>query len=99
MNAPDLQTSELEAYRDTVRRFVAAEIAPFHEQWENDGIVPRELWLNAGAIGMLCPNLATDYGGAGADFRYSSVVIEELARVGASGPGFALHSDIIVPYI
>jgi acyl-CoA dehydrogenase len=99
VNAPLLHNSELEAYRDTVRRFVAAEVTPFHEQWEKDGIVPRTLWAKAGAIGILCPNLAAEYGGAGADFRYSSVVIEEFARAGASGPGFALHSDIIVPYI
>jgi acyl-CoA dehydrogenase len=92
-------TADHTAYRDTVRRFIAAEITPFHQQWENDGIVPRELWRKAGAIGLLCPNLPEEYGGGGADFLFSSIVIEELARAGASGPAFGLHSDIIVPYI
>jgi acyl-CoA dehydrogenase len=92
-------TTEQAAYRDTVKRFVAEEIAPFHLQWENDGIVPRELWRKAGAVGLLCPNLPEEYGGGGADFSFSTIVIEELARAGASGPSFGLHSDIIVPYI
>ena len=49
--------------------------------------------------GILCPTVSEEYGGAGADFLFSTVVIEELARVGASGPGFYLHSDIVAPYI
>lgn len=92
-------TPELAAYRETVRRFIAEEIAPYHQQWEKDGIVPRALWVKAGAIGLICPNLPEEYGGGGADFRFSAVVIDELARAGASGPAFPLHSDIIVPYI
>jgi acyl-CoA dehydrogenase len=92
-------TPEHEAYRDTVRRFVAGEITPFHEQWEKDGIVPRELWRKAGAVGLLCPNLPEQYGGGGADFLCSVIVAEELGRAGASGPAFGLHSDIVVPYI
>jgi alkylation response protein AidB-like acyl-CoA dehydrogenase len=92
-------TGELAAYRDTVKRFIAEEITPFHQQWEKDRIVPRELWRKAGAVGLLCPNLPEEYGGGGADFRFSTIVMEEMARAGASGPAFGLHSDIVVPYI
>jgi alkylation response protein AidB-like acyl-CoA dehydrogenase len=99
MRVASSYTTEHTAYRDTVKRFIAGEIAPFHLQWEKDGIVPRELWLKAGAVGLLCPNLPEEYGGGGADFMFSTIVIEELARAGASGPSFGLHSDIIVPYI
>ena len=73
---------------------------PFHEQWERDGIVDREVWRRAGERGLLCFDVDEDFGGPGiADFRYNMVLAEESARAGASGPGFAVHTDIIVPYI
>jgi acyl-CoA dehydrogenase len=92
-------TAEHELFRDQVRRFFDRHIVPHHRQWERDGIVPRSLWLEAGAQGLLCPMLAEEYGGAGADFGYSAIIIEEIARSNCSGPGFPLHSDIVVPYI
>ena len=52
-------------FRKTVRRFVDREIVPFHAQWEKDGIVPRELWLKAGAEGLLCCTVPEEYGGQG----------------------------------
>lgn len=88
-----------ELFRDQVRRFVDEEIVPHHAQWERDGIVPRSLWLKAGARGFLCPMLPQEYGGAGGDFGFSAVVVEELARVNASAVGFTLHSDVAAPYI
>ncbi|CAA9239058.1 MAG: Acyl-CoA dehydrogenase [uncultured Acetobacteraceae bacterium] len=91
--------SEHEMFRDAVRRFFERHVAPHHRQWERDGIVPRSLWLEAGAQGLLCPMLAEEHGGAGGDFGHSAVIIEEIARFNASGVGFPLHSDIVVPYI
>jgi acyl-CoA dehydrogenase len=88
-----------EAFRETVRRFFETEIVPHHRQWERDGIVPRELWRKAGAAGLLCPMMAPEYGGAGGDFGFSAIIIEEIARTNCTGPGFPLHSDIVVPYI
>ncbi|MBX2886435.1 MAG: acyl-CoA dehydrogenase family protein [Granulosicoccus sp.] len=90
---------EHEMFRDQVRRFVETEIVPQHSQWEEDGRVSREAWLKAGENGLLCPTVPEAYGGAGADFLYSAVIMEELARVGAMGPGFNLHSDIVAPYL
>ncbi len=91
--------AEHEMFRDAVRRFFERHVAPHHRQWERDGIVPRSLWLEAGAQGLLCPMLSEEYGGAGGDFGHSAVIIEEIARANASGLGFPLHSDIVVPYI
>ncbi|MBD5633807.1 MAG: acyl-CoA dehydrogenase family protein [Candidatus Eremiobacteraeota bacterium] len=85
--------------RDSARRFCEREIVPFHAQWELDGRVSRDVWRKAGAAGLLCMSLPEEYGGADADFRSSAVLIEELAKVNASGPGFALQSDIVAPYI
>ncbi len=87
-----------EAFRTQFRKFVDREIAPQHRQWERDGIVPRALWRRAGEEGFLCPMLAPEYGGGGGDFGHSAVVVEELARVNATGVAFQLHSDIVVPY-
>jgi len=86
-------------FREQVRRFIEAEIVPHHRQWEHDGMVPRALWREAGRQGLLCCGMPEEYGGAGADFGFSAVLIEELTRAHASGVGFSLHSDIVAPYI
>ncbi|MGA9546391.1 MAG: acyl-CoA dehydrogenase family protein [Rhodomicrobium sp.] len=94
-----LFSEEHELYRDQVRRFIEREITPHHAKWEKDKVVPRSVWLAAGRAGLLCPSISAEYGGCGGDRLHSTVVIEELARAGATGPGFALHSDIVAPYI
>lgn len=92
-------TTEHELFRTQVRRFFEREIVPHHRDWERAGVVPRELWRKAGAEGLLCPMMAEEYGGAGADFGYSAVITEEIGRSNATGVGFPLHSDIVVPYV
>ena len=95
-----LFTEEHEQFRALTRRFVDDEVAPFHAQWERDGIVPRELWKKAGEVGLLCTDVPSEHGGGGVDdFRYNVIITEELARVGASGVGFPLHNDVVVPYL
>jgi alkylation response protein AidB-like acyl-CoA dehydrogenase len=97
---PDVYTSEHEDFRKTARTFYEREVVPFHDQWEQDGIVPRELWLKAGEAGLLCFDVAEEYGGPGVDdFRYNVILSEEQTRAGVSGPGFSVHTDIIVPYL
>ncbi|AFK52536.1 acyl-CoA dehydrogenase family protein [Tistrella mobilis] len=92
-------TEEHELFREQVRRFVEREITPNHAAWEKAGAVDRDAWRKAGEAGLLCAAMPEVYGGAGADFLFSMVVMEELARAGAMGPGFSLHSDIVAPYI
>ena len=86
-------------FRDSARRFIAAEITPFHNEWEKVGVVPRELWRKAGEAGLLCPNVPEAYGGPGAGFLYNVVIAEEMGRAGATGPGFTVHSDMVASYI
>jgi acyl-CoA dehydrogenase len=95
----DLFTSDHETWRDTVRRSIANEIAPHHAKWEQDGVVPRDLWRKAGAAGMLCCTVPEAYGGIGADYLYDVVVFEEMARSGFTGPGFMIHCDLVATYI
>jgi alkylation response protein AidB-like acyl-CoA dehydrogenase len=91
--------SEHQQFRDSVRKFLEQEAVPFHAQWEKDGHIDRALWNKAGEAGMLCSHIPEEYGGMAADFLFSTVVIEEISRLGLSGIGFSLHSDIVAPYI
>jgi acyl-CoA dehydrogenase len=90
---------EHELFRESVRRFLEAEVVPFHDQWEEEGQVDRELWRKAGAQGFLAPTVPEAFGGVGVDYRYNVIVNEEVSRLGLSGIGWSLHSDISVPYI
>jgi alkylation response protein AidB-like acyl-CoA dehydrogenase len=91
---------EHEMFRNALRTFIEREIAPYHKQWEHDGIVPREVWRKAGAQGYLCMNVPEEFGGGGEpDFRYPVIMIEEFTRANCTGPGFSLHNDVMVPYI
>jgi len=88
------------SFRDTVRAFCDKEIVPNHRQWESDGIVPREVWLKAGELGLLGFMMPEEFGGGGiSDFRFNAVLQEELTRAGASGVAFALHTDLVSGYL
>lgn len=96
----DLYDPDHEAFRETVRTFLAKEVTPHHERWEKDGVVDREVWRSAGRRGLLGMAVGEEYGGGGTgDFRYSAVLIEEFARAGASGLALSLHNDIVGPYL
>ena len=88
-----------EMFRETARRFLQRECVPRQQEWDQAGKVDRETWLKAGREGLLCPQLPTEYGGGGGDFGHSAVLAEEAAYANVSGLGFALHSDIVAPYI
>ena len=94
-----LFNADHEAFRDSFRRFVEKEIAPFHEGWEEQGYVDRAVWRKAGENGFLCMTMPEAYGGAGADKLYSVAQMEEIAHAGVSGIGFGLHSEIVAPYL
>jgi alkylation response protein AidB-like acyl-CoA dehydrogenase len=92
---------EHEAFRDSFRRFLEKEVVPHHDQWERDGIVPRQVFAAAGANGFVGMAVPEEYGGGGVDdFRFNVVIGEETARVGATGfgLGLTLHNDIVLPY-
>ena len=91
--------SDHEQFRDTVKKFIDREIAPFHQQWEEDGVVPRELWLKAGETGLLCCSIPEAYGGLGLDYLFQVIMVEEMAKGGYTGPGFYIHSEMAATYI
>jgi acyl-CoA dehydrogenase len=86
-------------FRKRLRDFLAKEVTPFVDQWEADRIVPKSVWQKMGQNGFLCMDVSPAYGGQGADFLHSVIVLEELTRTWHTGLATALHSDIVVPYI
>jgi acyl-CoA dehydrogenase len=94
-----LFSPEHETFRDSVRRFMAQEVVPHDERWQEQGYADKEVWRKAGANGFLCPTMPPEYGGSGADKLYSVVLMEEQARANNSTLGFGLHSEIVAPYL
>ncbi|EJO34114.1 acyl-CoA dehydrogenase family protein [Acinetobacter radioresistens] len=95
----NLFNSDHDAFRETVRKFYEKEVIPYTERYEQQQHVDRDLWNKAGALGLLCPTMPEEYGGAGVDRLYSMILIEEQAYAGDSATGFSLHSDIVANYI
>ena len=93
-----LFSPEHELFREQVRRFCEREIAPHYREWEKTGHSPREFWRKAGANGVLCTTIPTEYGGPGGDFLHACIVTEEMVRVGAN-LGMPVHSDMVSPYL
>jgi len=90
--------ADLNVFRDQVRKFFAQALLPNLDRWEEEGVVDREFWRACGEAGLLCPQVPAEYGGLGLDYRYNTVIGEELTYAGSSA-GITLQSDIVVDYI
>jgi alkylation response protein AidB-like acyl-CoA dehydrogenase len=96
----DIFDADHDAFRDLARTFTAKEIVPFHDRWEEEGQVDREVWRAAGKAGLLGMDVPEEFGGGGStDFRYNAILTEELVAAGASGIGFPLQNDVVAPYL
>jgi acyl-CoA dehydrogenase len=84
--------ADLSIFRDSVARFVEAEMVPNDEQWRKQQHVGKEIWRQAGEMGLLCTDISAEYGGVGGDFRHEAVLYEETARRGITGFGQGVHS-------
>jgi alkylation response protein AidB-like acyl-CoA dehydrogenase len=91
---------EHEQFRESVRRFMQAEVAPHGERWRQQGMVDREVYRKAGAQSLLCVWADEKHGGEGIDdFRFDQIIVEENMRHGDIGFYINLHSDLVAPYI
>lgn len=95
----DVFDEEHELFREQFRRFARKEIEPKIAGWNAAGMPDRETWRRMGAEGFLGCNQPEEYGGAGGDFRYDAIIMEELAWLRAHALMFSLHADICVPYL
>jgi len=101
MNEQVFDEADKTLFRDSVRKFLETEVEPHYDEWEREEIWPREVWQKLGNNGLLCVDMPEEYGGYGAPFEFSCVVVEEISRAGygALASGVSVHSDIVAPYI
>lgn len=91
---------EHDLFRESYRKFLDQHVAPNHARWEEQNIVDRDVWVEAGKQGFLGTAVPEEFGGGGVkDFRYNAIVTEETTRAGYSGIGFTLHNDVVAPYL
>jgi alkylation response protein AidB-like acyl-CoA dehydrogenase len=98
----DFYTEDHESYRQTIRSYVEREIVPHYAEWDEAGIVPREVFTQLGELGALSFGVPEEFGGSGVDdFRYNLILAEEAARAHVApallGPGLVI--DIVMPYL
>lgn len=93
--------SDFELFRDNYRRFLQEHVAPFYETWEEQGLIPREIWHRLGENGFLCVDVPEEYGGFGAPIHYSQMLVQETAQAGFTALAVAIggQSELISPYI
>jgi acyl-CoA dehydrogenase len=94
-------SQELDLFKQSLHRFLDQEVAPSYLDWEQQGIIPRQLWRTLGKAGFLCVDMPIEYGGCGGDLNMSAMVIEVLSQRGfaALATNVSVHSDIVAPYI
>ncbi|HWS63668.1 MAG TPA: acyl-CoA dehydrogenase family protein [Steroidobacteraceae bacterium] len=88
-----------EQFRNMVSAFAQKQVIPHLLRWDEEGAVDRDFWRTCGELGILCPTMPEDYGGAGVDRLFSMIVLEELAPLGGLGISLSMHSDIVAPYL
>lgn len=93
--------SDFELFRDNYQRFLAEHVAPHYEFWEEQGLIPRELWYKLGENGFLCVDVPEEYGGFGAPIHYSQMLVQETAKAGftALAVGIGGQSELVSPYL
>ncbi|WP_334133848.1 acyl-CoA dehydrogenase family protein [Acinetobacter schindleri] len=93
--------SDFELFRDNYQRFLAEHVAPFYETWEEQGLIPRELWYKLGENGFLCVDVPEEYEGFGAPIHYSQMLVQETAKAGFTALAVSIggQSELVSPYI
>ncbi|OJA04928.1 acyl-CoA dehydrogenase family protein [Halomonas sp. QHL1] len=95
----DEQTTEL--FHAMIKRCLSQEVAPYYDEWEAAGEIPRSLWHSLGAAGLLGIDLDEQHCGSGADIAITQLALEELSRQGFGGlaSAYNIHANIVMPYL
>jgi alkylation response protein AidB-like acyl-CoA dehydrogenase len=98
----NLYDDDHEQYRATVREFLAREVVPHKDTWDDEGWIPREVFAKAAAAGVYALQVPEEFGGAGEpDYRYRMITCEEVARINALSFGLtlSLQDDLVLAYL
>lgn len=96
---PSWKTDELALFEGEIGKFFSRELAPHVEKWRDQGFVDRWAWEKSGEAGLLCMSVPEEYGGAGGNFAYEQIFMEQQIAAGVEGFGAGLHNCIVAPYI
>ncbi|MGF0247019.1 acyl-CoA dehydrogenase family protein [Rhodococcus erythropolis] len=91
---------EHEAFRETIRTFIAKQVTPNYPEWESANQVPRELFNQLAELGATSFDIPEEFGGAGpTSFKFQAVMQEETARAAVSFGHYGVSIGIVLPYL